>query len=58
MTLTAETTTGAFLSADVCSESKIEREEGGAASSKSAEPTVPEELAELGAKRLLEEVYR
>ena len=50
MTLTAETTTGTFLSADVCSQPKSEQESGGV--------SVPEELAEECVKRLLEEVYR
>ena len=52
MTLTAETTTGTFLSADVCSQPKSEQGSGG------GDPSVPEELAELCAKRLLEEIYR
>ena len=47
---TAETTTGTFLSADVCSQPKEEQESGGV--------SVPEELAELCVKRLLEEIYR
>jgi len=42
LTLTAETTTGAVLSAEVCSQSR----------------TVPEELAEKGASLLLEEIFR
>jgi len=44
LTLTAETTTGAFLSADICSSS--------------TKPTVPEDLGVAGAKRLMEEIYR
>ena len=50
MSLTAETTTGTFLSADVCSQPKEEQESGGV--------SVPEELAEQCVKRLLEEIYR
>merc|ERR1719384_1145796 len=46
LTLTAETTTGTFLSAEVCS--------GEAAGG----TTVPEDLGLDGARRLLEEVYR
>jgi len=46
LTLTAETTTGAFLSADICS------------SPPGGSPTVPEDLGAEGARRLLEEVYR
>jgi len=46
LTLTAETTTGSFLSAEVCS-----GEAGGGT-------TVPEDLGLDGARRLLEEVYR
>jgi len=45
--LTAETNTGVFLSAEVCSNP-----------SGSGTPTVPEELGVLGAKMLLEEIYR
>ena len=51
MSLTAETTTGTFLSADVCSRPKEEQESGKGVS-------VPEELAEQCVKRLLEEIYR
>ena len=52
MSLTAETTTGTFLSADVCSRPKEEQESGKGGVS------VPEELAEQCVKRLLEEIYR
>jgi len=45
--LTAETNTGVFLSAEVCSNP-----------SGSNKPTVPEELGVLGAKMLLEEIFR
>ena len=51
MSLTAETTTGTFLSADVCSQPKEEQVSGKGVS-------VPEELAEQCVKRLLEEIYR
>lgn len=47
LTLTAETTTGAFLSAEVASNP-----------AGSGAVTVPEDLAVEGAKALLEEVYR
>jgi len=47
LTLTAETTTGSFMSAEVCS-----RPAGGGGT------TVPEDLGLDGARRLLEEVYR
>ena len=48
--LLLQTTTGTFLSAEVCSQPKSEQESGGV--------SVPEELAELCVKRLLEEIYR
>jgi len=48
LTLTAETNTGVFLSAEVCSNP----------SGSESGPTVPEDLGRLGAKMLLEEVYR
>jgi len=48
LTLTAETTTGVFLSGEVCSNPA-----GGGLG-----PTVPEELGVQGAKCLLEEVFR
>ncbi len=51
MTLTAETTTGAFLSADVCSSPKEPGSGKGGAD-------VPEDMGKLGANMLLEEVYR
>eukprot|EP00095_Tigriopus_kingsejongensis_P008925 maker-scaffold199_size265817-snap-gene-0.14 protein:Tk08925 transcript:maker-scaffold199_size265817-snap-gene-0.14-mRNA-1 annotation:"rna 3 -terminal phosphate cyclase-like protein" len=47
LTLTAETTTGAFLSAEVCSEAKG-----------SENVSIPEDLGVEGAKLLLEEIYR
>jgi len=47
LTLTAETTTGVFLSAEVCSNP-----------AGSGSPSVPEELAARGAKMLLEEIFR
>jgi len=46
LVLTAETTTGGFLSAEVISKPS------------GTEPTVPEDLAMQGANQLLEEVYR
>jgi len=46
LVLTAETTTGAYLSAEVISKPS------------GTEPTVPEDLAMQGANQLLEEVYR
>lgn len=48
LTLTAETNSGVFLSAEVCSNP----------SGSESGPTVPEDLGRLGAKMLLEEVYR
>ena len=48
LTLTAETTTGCFLTAEVCSNPA-----GG-----SLGPTVPEELGTSGARALLEEIFR
>ena len=48
LTLVAETTTGVFLTAEVCSNPKGS-EDG---------PSVPEDLGKLGAKLLLEEIYR
>jgi len=48
ITLTAETTTGCFLTAEVCSGPA-----GGAGG-----PTVPEELGRRGARALLEEIFR
>jgi len=48
LTLTAETNTGAFLSAEVCSNP----------SGSDKGPTVPEELGEKGAFMLLEEIFR
>jgi len=48
LTLTAETTTGNFLTAEVCSNPA-----GGGQG-----PTVPEELGVAGAKALLEEIFR
>lgn len=47
LTLSAETNTGVILSAEVCSNP-----------SGSGSPTVPEELGVLGAKMLLEEIFR
>jgi len=47
LTLSAETTTGVILSAEVCSNP-----------AGSGSPTVPEELGVLGAKMLLEEIFR
>jgi len=47
LTLTAETNTGVFLSAEVCSNP-----------AGSGSPTVPEDLGKLGAKMLLEEIFR
>jgi RNA 3'-terminal phosphate cyclase len=44
LTLTAETTTGAFLSAEVATTG--------------SSPEVPEDLGDRGAKLLLEEIYR
>ncbi len=49
LVLTAETTTGTFLSAEV-----VSKPAGG----KGLEPTVPEDLALKGAHELLEEIYR
>lgn len=46
LTLFAETTTGAMLAADICSNPS------------GSAPTVPEELGREGAARLLEEIYR
>ncbi len=54
LTLTAETTTGAALSAEVFSSSSSS--DGGG--DRVREPTVPEELGVRGAHALLEEVYR
>ena len=51
LTLTAETTTGAFLSAEVISKTVDN-------SGPKKEPTVPEDLGVQGAYALLEEVYR
>merc|ERR1712142_1384122 len=48
LTLTAETTTGVFLSAEVCSNPA-----GG-----DKGPTVPEELGVRGAELLMEEIFR
>jgi RNA 3'-terminal phosphate cyclase-like protein len=48
LTLTAETTTGCFLSAEVCS--------GPAGAGQG--PTVPEDLGRQGARALLEEIFR
>eukprot|EP00088_Acartia_fossae_P070963 TRINITY_DN9629_c0_g1_i2.p1 TRINITY_DN9629_c0_g1~~TRINITY_DN9629_c0_g1_i2.p1 ORF type:complete len:392 (+),score=43.47 TRINITY_DN9629_c0_g1_i2:2-1177(+) len=47
LTLTAETNSGVCLSAEICSNP-----------AGSGDPTVPEELGKLGAKLLLEEIYR
>ena len=56
LVLTAETTTGAFLSAEAASRSKDEME--GEEGEGKKEPTVPEELGEAAANALLEEIYR
>jgi len=48
LTLTAETTTGCFLTAEVCS-NQAGSEDG---------PTLPEELGTRGARALLEEIFR
>merc|ERR1712013_557863 len=48
LTLTAETTTGVFLSAEICSNPA-----GGGMG-----PTVPEELGVRGAELLMEEIFR
>ena len=50
LTLTAETTTGVFLSAEVSSNP--------VGSETKREPTVPEDLGQTGAHALLEEIYR
>lgn len=51
LTLTAETTTGAFLSSEVISKTIDPN-------APKKEPTVPEDLGVQGAYSLLEEVYR
>ena len=52
LTLTAETTTGVFLNAEVSSNPVSSENE------KKKEPTVPEDLGVAGAHALLEEIYR
>jgi len=61
LTLTAETTTGVFLSSEVVSKAAAVAATGNSEtgiSRKQEEPTVPEDLGVQGAHALLEEIYR